>query len=511
VGRLLAASRFDAVGSEIRRAVTIVYARAGNGSRVLRRVEDPATGAATTADVFDTLRLEGAAFVDADGDYERTARTEQVYLATAAGVLGKVRFVSPDAPSGTNGRTRAFFVLGDQLGSTSFVIDRETGELVERATYEAFGATEADYRPERWGSFREGYRHTGHADEVEIGLVDFGARYYIPSLGRWASPDPLTVHGLAGDMNAYAFVRGSPMRFVDPVGLDTFGCDNLSPGCDPGLGEQFPGDPGVGSGPAAGGGGSGGGGSGGAGGGGSPTRPVTPKPPAPITAAQSWVTTPEAEYDTRGANASSAGGIPTTGQVAVPGYEEALAKKYPGIAPYIYGKENEEIFMAIAPLLIPGPGESIVLRESALLNVNRAEEIAISLYNNAAPKIRWILEKNKAVIGAATRDGTSVVATNNPAVYRELLEKTEAGAVSLGPNGYLGSPPIRSGAIPHPDWSRTFVDAETQAEYELRTIFDLSGPGTASSFPVPGCPFCVPWLGQKGIVHLNPSPAAPTN
>jgi len=41
------------------------------------------------------------------------------------------------------------------------VIDKATGELVECTTYLAYGATESDYRPERWQSQREDYRFTG--------------------------------------------------------------------------------------------------------------------------------------------------------------------------------------------------------------------------------------------------------------------------------------------------------------------------------------------------------------
>jgi RHS repeat-associated protein len=65
-------------------------------------------------------------------------------------------------------------------------------------------------------------RYTGHQDDAEVGLIYFGARYYNPELGRWISPDPFTIHGLGGDLNPYAFVGGSPMGSVDPIGL----CDD---------------------------------------------------------------------------------------------------------------------------------------------------------------------------------------------------------------------------------------------------------------------------------------------
>jgi hypothetical protein len=48
------------------------------------------------------------------------------------------------------------------------------------------------------------------------------------------SPDPLAIHGVAGDPNPYAFVRGSPMAHTDPTGLDEGGggCNNTDPGCE---------------------------------------------------------------------------------------------------------------------------------------------------------------------------------------------------------------------------------------------------------------------------------------
>jgi RHS repeat-associated protein len=63
-------------------------------------------------------------------------------------------------------------------------------------------------------------KYTAHWDNAEVGLVYLGARYYSPQLGRFISPDPLTIHGLMGDSNPYAYADGNPIRFVDPTGLD---------------------------------------------------------------------------------------------------------------------------------------------------------------------------------------------------------------------------------------------------------------------------------------------------
>jgi RHS repeat-associated protein len=232
-GRLGFAARSDSVGNDPPKiAIEIGYAYDAVGARRLKGVFDPQGRLATiTADVFDTLQLENTTFDSATGDYVDNATVERVRLISPSGMLGTAFSHAPDIPSGMASFTRVFLSLPDALGSTSFVIDKETSELVERTTWQAEGVTEADYRPERWGHYRADLRHTGHQDESEVGLLNFGARYYAPMLGRFLSTDPLTVHAMGGDMNPYAFARGSPLRFVDPVGLDE--CDVFSMSCEP--------------------------------------------------------------------------------------------------------------------------------------------------------------------------------------------------------------------------------------------------------------------------------------
>jgi RHS repeat-associated protein len=94
-----------------------------------------------------------------------------------------------------------------------------TSELVERTTYEAYGNTESDYRPGRWKNFHEDYKFTGKEEDIEVGLQFFGYRYYAPALNRWISADPLTIHGLGADLNAYAYVNGHVLKATDPLGL----------------------------------------------------------------------------------------------------------------------------------------------------------------------------------------------------------------------------------------------------------------------------------------------------
>jgi RHS repeat-associated protein len=227
VGNLTRAQRFDgASSSAVTPAVDVHYAYDAGGHRVLRSSNPASTrpgrsSSETTYDVeiFPSLTLNHTTWDVPSAKFVDSVDTEAVYLAFGGTALGRVSY-DPAYPSPTGNATHVFLQLGDHLGSTSMVIDKETSELVERTTYQPFGAVEADYRPERWKSFREDYKYSGKREDVEIGIIYYGARYYSPYLGHWISPDPLTIHGLGADLNPYAFVRGRVMVAVDPNGLE---------------------------------------------------------------------------------------------------------------------------------------------------------------------------------------------------------------------------------------------------------------------------------------------------
>jgi RHS repeat-associated protein len=202
------------------------YAYDGGGTRVLKLATSTDGVQITTAEIFSTLRLERAPWKSgpsSEGDYVADKDTENIYLS-AGGTTARLVYSPQALPTlgnefALNAHLRVFFMLGDQLGSTSTVIDQETGEVVERIDYQAFGAPDADYRPARWEHFRENYRFSGKEDDIEVGLSYFGARYYAPALGQWISADPLTVHTLKGDPNPYAYVGGHATFDVDATGL----------------------------------------------------------------------------------------------------------------------------------------------------------------------------------------------------------------------------------------------------------------------------------------------------
>ena len=243
VGRLSRARRWDGTGagtSSVDSAVPsttpaadLRFAYDASDQRILKQAVDAAGVSSFTLYVFDSLELRRTTF---STDYAATSWTVVPYLLAGGVRLARVVY-DPDADPTANqssnepgfvsqstaaaGNLFVLFELGDHLGSTSVVLDKGTGELVERATFQAYGGTESDFRPERWKSFREDYRFTGKEEDAEVGLQYFGKRYLNPLLGRWISADPLAVHAPGqADLNLYAYVSGAVLKNVDPLGLD---------------------------------------------------------------------------------------------------------------------------------------------------------------------------------------------------------------------------------------------------------------------------------------------------
>jgi RHS repeat-associated protein len=170
-----------------------------------------------TLDVFDTLKVEKASFAPATGHYDLKPEHQVGFAGGIARVFADRAQALPNA--GTS-PVHVFFNVGDYLGSSAFVIDKDSGEIVERTSYLPYGATESDFRPTRWGGQREDAKFTGQEQDLEVGATYFGARYYSPYLGRFMSADPLTIQALQSDLNPYAYVGGRVTSDVDPLGLE---------------------------------------------------------------------------------------------------------------------------------------------------------------------------------------------------------------------------------------------------------------------------------------------------
>lgn len=189
-----------------------------NDARTLKTAIDSTGTAAYSAYVFPSLELRRTTF--ASSDYSRTSGTEVAYLAVHGVRLARLHYSAPPAtPTESGSSLHVLLDMLDHLGSTAITLDRDTSEVVETDAYQASGAADSDYRPARWNSFREDYRFTGKEEDVEVGLQYFGKRFYAPSLNRWVSPDPMTMHAMGADTNVYAYVHGKLLAATDKVGL----------------------------------------------------------------------------------------------------------------------------------------------------------------------------------------------------------------------------------------------------------------------------------------------------
>ena len=110
------------------------------------------------------------------------------------------------------------YQLDNHLQSASLELD-ETANVISYEEYYPYGDT--SYRSARSGVevSEKRYRYTGKEKDEETGLYYHGARYYAAWLGRWTAADPA---GMVDGACLYGYVRGNPIFFVDPDGLQTF-------------------------------------------------------------------------------------------------------------------------------------------------------------------------------------------------------------------------------------------------------------------------------------------------
>jgi len=120
-----------------------------------------------------------------------------------------VRIVKPGPPSDP---AQVFYYHNDHLGTPTRMTD-DGGSVVWEADYEPFGQTMLSMM-----AVTSNLRFPGQYFDAETGLHYNYFRNYDPSIARYAESDPI---GLAAGQNTYSYVLGNPLRYVDPLGLET--------------------------------------------------------------------------------------------------------------------------------------------------------------------------------------------------------------------------------------------------------------------------------------------------
>jgi RHS repeat-associated protein len=113
------------------------------------------------------------------------------------------------------------FVYGDHLGSASLTTNI-SGTKVSEMRYYPFGETR--YAS---GTTVTPKQFNAKEQQTDIGLYDYGARFYDPTIGRFISADSV-VPKLSNPqkLNRYAYTLNNPLKYTDITGHDVDGCNN---------------------------------------------------------------------------------------------------------------------------------------------------------------------------------------------------------------------------------------------------------------------------------------------
>ena len=116
-----------------------------------------------------------------------------------------------------------FFAHTDHLGSTR-LLTKVNQAVQECEDYYPFGELETTTCTPNPGTATTSHKFTGKERDTESGLDNFLARYMASNQGRFFSPDPGNASGFTNlddpqGWNGYAYVRNSPLLFIDPLGM----------------------------------------------------------------------------------------------------------------------------------------------------------------------------------------------------------------------------------------------------------------------------------------------------
>jgi len=118
------------------------------------------------------------------------------------------------------------YVVSDHLGSTRLLTD-QNGNVVARHDFQPFGEEIQANQAGRGGFYGSTtdveQKFTGQLRDAETGNDYFNARYYMPTYGRFMSPDPANAGAdilNPQSWNGYGYVLGNPLNGVDPSGRD---------------------------------------------------------------------------------------------------------------------------------------------------------------------------------------------------------------------------------------------------------------------------------------------------
>ncbi len=109
------------------------------------------------------------------------------------------------------------YILMDYFSPAA--ITDESGDVTERYQFSAFGLRtllNPDFTVRNDSECGMEFAFQGQFEDAETGWMNYGYRYYLPALGRWACKDPIAE---LGGLNLYASENNNVVNVVDHLGL----------------------------------------------------------------------------------------------------------------------------------------------------------------------------------------------------------------------------------------------------------------------------------------------------
>lgn len=172
-------------------------------------------------------RRVGAKFVSHDASYDKNYTKEYLYFGDievgekmnsalkSFKVLSTQDHKTPSIPVALEINKSLYIPLFDLQGNISHMVDPKKDEVIETYHYTAFGEMMIlDSNQKRISKSLIGnpWLYQGKRYEFDLGLIDFGKRFYSSELGRWFSPMPA---GFLEPTNPYQYVYNDPLSFLD--------------------------------------------------------------------------------------------------------------------------------------------------------------------------------------------------------------------------------------------------------------------------------------------------------
>ena len=122
----------------------------------------------------------------------------------------------------TAGVAQVYYIHTDQLNTPRLITNAANAKVWEWNNDDPFANNPVNDDPNATGNhFTYNPRLPGQYFDSETNTHYNYYRDYDPSTGRYIESDPI---GLAGGINGYAYVNGSPVNSIDPKGLKTYRC-----------------------------------------------------------------------------------------------------------------------------------------------------------------------------------------------------------------------------------------------------------------------------------------------